>query len=872
MPTTRTALAARCIAALALVLFGACASTPTQRVEPVGERAASAMEEAYAWTRSSDPDAARRAVEAATRARDLEPTWVPPRRLLDELMRAELLGIDTLARHRRELEEHPDDPVLLYLTGRLEGRQAGWRFERALRADPESAWGHHGLGWVAAQEGELATAVRHAELALERARSRWERTFFTAALARYEVLAGGSKRALNVLLEAIADPETSPVGRIELSVQAAQLELSFLFQPEAEQGAERALALLREADLTDREVERLVSDLRVYGPRERVDTLELQLALAERPGAVRDRLRAELMLADRPTPLALGLLKRSREVQGLPPLSGPLMRAAYFGAGQFQRGVEVWLRDLPLAVLDDEGAPRDPALSSIVRAARNLEEASIITAAAEEHTDSEPANGFGAASAAIEGLATFGDLLVEAGWFIEARAVAATLAAHDLDRALELEERAAAGQELLRGVVRLMSRLEDTGRDGAAFLPPMTLDPVAELPSEPPGKDLDGLLAALAPNVQRFQSRWGHAAGLIEVQRELVESPTYDYGPVGALIHPGPWFSAADERAGLGPTGASVPGFAALMDRVGRFAVFGELVGQGAPDGTILKRLWVEERSGEHLGVPWSGTIAWCEGTDLRSRAARLGANIAGAALHEGYWIDIEVLRRERERWWVIQQRFGGVSGRPRMDRALSTRGLRLLSPAEKPEAQRRERRSTGTLLGEADRMRLAVLRDRIDAGIPVQVTLDDLLELTARHEEGHLCDRTRFLPLARNAVRVARFLMASGLSGSGVAQRLEYRAQLIALCQTSDPRLAWVEILAAGESEGPGVTPHNAAYQELLEDLMRLLERKVHAHLEDWPELDTEHVLVHQLHWVEPEKLRALALELAREQGLIGS
>ena len=57
----------------------------------------------------------------------------------------------------------------------------------------------------------------------------------------------------------------------------------------------------------------------------------------------------------------------------------------------------------------------------------------------------------------------------------------------------------------------------------------------------------------------------------------------------------------------------------------------------------------VEE--GAHLGVPYSGTVAWCEGTEVPSRPARRGARIVGAALHEGYWVDVQGVRRELERW-----------------------------------------------------------------------------------------------------------------------------------------------------------------------------------------------------------------------------
>ena len=67
----------------------------------------------------------------------------------------------------------------------------------------------------------------------------------------------------------------------------------------------------------------------------------------------------------------------------------------------------------------------------------------------------------------------------------------------------------------------------------------------------------------------------------------LQGSPRFDYGPIGELVHPGPTFSEADERAGLGKAGEPVPGLARLCDSIGRFGLFGAMNGS-SPDGTLL--------------------------------------------------------------------------------------------------------------------------------------------------------------------------------------------------------------------------------------------------------------------------------------------
>ncbi len=901
----RAALRGQPLLLLGLCLFAgtvlltppACRSLPEPvRVVPVPPEASAAFEEARAWARATpfvapsidapqareiegsapigrglaweltDPARARsRARSAAERAVDLAPDWVAPRRLLDSLAGEDLLGLESLQAHRAALSERPEDPAQLYLAGRLEGERGRRRFARAVALDPDFAWGHHGLAWAAAAEGELGAAQGHGRMALARARDPYERSFFTAALARYQVAGDQVDAALELLERRLSEPETTSVDRIELAVQAAQIELSLVFRPEYERGWQRALELLRKQDLTERETQQLVKLMRLFQPDE--GELELPLALAARNSPMRDRLRAELMLEQRSTPLALGLLRRSGAGRGSGSASGPLLRAARFAAGQPAQGVEEWLLDVPLEARGEAGLPEDPTLSRIVSAARRL--------------GPRPTPG---------DLAAFGELLLEAGWFPEARSVASVLAQDDLDRALELEDRAAAGLQLLSGLGRLMQTLDERSRAGAGLASASGRDRVAErdLGTGTPASvgGLRGLLVAMSPLVARTQALLGGEIDEERVAEELAASPLVDYGPIGSLVHPGPWFSEQDEEEGLGRAGAAVPGLSALCARLGRFGVFGELRGEGVPDGTLLQRVAVERRSGEHFDVAWSGTVALCEGADLLSRAGRRGALVSGAALHEGYWIDFDALRAERDVWVAFEREYATAQATERLERALAARGLLLESPERNRAARRTERRDIDTLLGQADRVRLAVVRDRLVSGSPGAsaaratpdappradaglVPLDELVAVTELHEQAHLCDRTRFLPITSHLGAALKLLITSGFSATGVAQRLEYRAELSALCTASDPRVVLVAILSAVESGGNGVTPHARAYRALLSDLITTLDRDLEAHPGRWPELDRDHVLVHQLHHLGPEKLRTLALLQASSEGL---
>jgi hypothetical protein len=145
---------------------------------------------------------------------------------------------------------------------------------------------------------------------------------------------------------------------------------------------------------------------------------------------------------------------------------------------------------------------------------------------------------------------------------------------------------------------------------------------------------------------------------------------------------------------------------------------------------------------------------------------------------------------------------------------------------------------------------------------------LSEVVDLIATHEQGHLCERTRFLPLTRHWGRLLIFLLEHGFSASAIQQRLEYRAQLVALCSISDPRLALVDLLEAAEARSDGGLEHGPAYRELLADVLAELDADLQGRPESWPRLSAEHTLLHQLHRLGPEELRGLALRVARRPG----
>jgi hypothetical protein len=941
-------------AAIVAATVPSCRSRPSISVAPVGASASEAMSEAELHLRGSDPRERAAARELALHALELEPDWVAPERLLDDLRRDELRGIEALQDHRARLaamdDRTPEKRLAgeLYLAGRLEGLDGRARFENAVRLDPDLAWGYHGLSWVASVSGETREALKLARSALARARDSWERSFFTAALARALVAVDKREEASALLEERAAAEDTRLADRDALELQAVEIGLDAMTLRLRVRSYERALTLLRERELSESEIEGLVGRLRLAPSPDDPDSLALQSSLAVRRSPARDRLRAELMLDSAPTPLALALLQRGLEAENRVAPAGALMRAARFAAGEYATAIDVWLAELPRCVLDGARKPADPRLKRVVECAHNL------------GRDTAPIS----AARSSSSLAELAEALVAAGWFREARSVAGELAGQDLDRALSIESRAVAGQELIDDVRRLIRKV-DLEQGGSAPASPADVDTYRivkdgesglrfELVGDRTGvHNLATLLTAMAPSFARAHTFLGGDLDADHVTRDLSHSPRMSYGPIGELVHPGPRFSTTDEDDDLGPAGESVPGLARELDRIGRFGLFGEVAGGGGPDGTLLPRIYVEHKSGAHLGVSWSGTVAWCESAELKSRAGRRGAHISAAALHEGYWVDIDAVRGERTVWNALRREFASprlmhdvaksesrtsaerdhagadaeavVAGnaraattevvppapesasdraespRERIARVLAVRGLALES--SDPERRSRERTQSGFLLGEAQRVRLALLVERgehdsesdrsaemhanpghanpMSSDAPNgtsaadraprlgEVGLDELIAVTTTHEEGHLCDRTRYLPLGKHVGPVFLFLLDCGFSPRKVTEMLEYRAQLTSLCDSPDPRVPLAQVLDAAEQGPSGITPHASGYAQLLSDLLEVFDDELTRHPTEFPGIDPGYTLAHQLHHLRAEEVRRLALRLAHKKRL---
>ncbi|MEM6672613.1 MAG: hypothetical protein AAF726_07195 [Planctomycetota bacterium] len=815
-----------------LAALSACATASLEPGPPVPEAASSAFLEAWTLGRQlshgEDAAALEAALERAEEARVVAPGWAAPERFYDERWHRRRMTLP--GRYATHLERaNGGDASAAYLAGRLGGEGATARLQRAVKIDPSSAWGWHGLAYRSYLADDEGAAIDRGRRALALARDPAELALFSWALATYHRSIDDGESAREVLRSALAKEgplELREAERLYIEAELAIAELEADDDADARRGVARALRILEDPGLTS--LERRVLALRVRSVKaQQVATTEVDLAHAiAAAAATSDRVRASI----------LGVLDAAREITavlrvGLDPNGWRTKLPAAFGApvtsGAAPAAIDAWLDDLPDVVKDADGLPLRPELRDIVEA----------VGVEASPTGVGPSDGR-AARVAV------GEALIAAGWFREARAWSAAIRELDPEEARELEIEALRGRAALGAVLGLVRRVD--GRE--AFLTARGTGPTGETIERE--KPVDST-AALESEIARLLGRVGAA-------EDDDASPIIRYGPLGTLVHPGQRFSAEDERLERGERGDEVPGLARAFRDLGRFALIGNAVGQGGPDATVLRILHVEELEGAHLGRPFRGTVFWCEGADVPGRFARRGAGISGAALHEGYYVDVEMVARDVRRWSALRQRF---EGRPdAIDAALeiSTSGSGAIDRTEITPA-----------LGAADRMRLAVMAGDADGELR-RIHADDLAHVVAVHEEGHLCDRAQWYPLdPLRVLSLLGFAGSNGFSGTRIAEVLEERAQLVALCAARDTRLAWVDLLDAAEDSGPSVTPHAAAYARLLQSLVSRLESEVADGR--WSAYDlVENVRwIDQIHRLPPEALRELAIREARARGL---
>ena len=314
------------------------------------------------------------------------------------------------------------------------------------------------------------------------------------------------------------------------------------------------------------------------------------------------------------------------------------------------------------------------------------------------------------------------------------------------------------------------------------------------------------------PDLDGFVARLDEAAAGLPGAPSLAALSRRDFGLFGALLETAPLREALPGALVLCGKALSLPADIAWFDR--QSDGLREL-----PDGRGTYEEWLVRRPRV------SGYLA--------SR----GAAITGAGVDPVVWIDLDQLEREE-------------------------RGERLAPggpplPAL-PATGREARRSLDEPLDVA-RWLEQPSRAAADGR-----HFERLLQSVAAHERQHIVDFRSFA--AAGAGGKLALLLQGGLLPGAVLAEIERRAQLRALREAEDPRLPLAHALSYLPLEDAARgDPHAAGYAALIEEFVRRLDAG------DWPGgrpphelgLDPGRVLLQQLHRLEPETIRAIALAM---------
>jgi hypothetical protein len=252
------------------------------------------------------------------------------------------------------------------------------------------------------------------------------------------------------------------------------------------------------------------------------------------------------------------------------------------------------------------------------------------------------------------------------------------------------------------------------------------------------------------------------------------------------------------------------------------------------------------DRSHAIWGVPVACDVLYGESRALASYREHQGTEIAGAAFHHGYYVELATVRR--------------ASLPTAMARAWSEARRRAAAHVEAPLAAD----AGGPCVLFPDAALRVALRLAGAGSVPPAAGAVDGVDAAeeasvAAHEAAHVLDARRMLPIAEHPLAVLRWLARAHFSLAAAEARLEEHAYWSALVHGPDPHGVVADLMGFLPEPESGA-PHARAAHDLLTALCRWLYR----HADAFPALDRRRVMLHQLTRLAPDELRRAAVAAA--------
>ncbi|MBI3819687.1 MAG: hypothetical protein HY286_13410 [Planctomycetes bacterium] len=294
------------------------------------------------------------------------------------------------------------------------------------------------------------------------------------------------------------------------------------------------------------------------------------------------------------------------------------------------------------------------------------------------------------------------------------------------------------------------------------------------------------------------------------------------------------------------------PGFASIFEKYGLELRLGKRF-LGPVEAAAMRRLSTRAIDGEVLGRPYRGLESVGEGWSLFTQIEQNAGPFAGATLPGNVWIILDEIAEtahgiERERIAMADEARAGRADAWKVQilPLAATKAERLAADESFDLARRLTRR--------------AIERD------PSPVA-PRMLEIVRLHEYGHLADAEQLLPFMSQLPRAIWWLIDGGLSIRNVEARLEWRAELVALCSTRDPELSLAGIVQ--HCEHPyGLPPHSIGFSKLAASFTREVDSM--AADGALPTIDRRFPILPQIWRLSSDEIHKVALVLARREGLV--
>jgi len=283
------------------------------------------------------------------------------------------------------------------------------------------------------------------------------------------------------------------------------------------------------------------------------------------------------------------------------------------------------------------------------------------------------------------------------------------------------------------------------------------------------------------------------------------------------------------------------------FERFNHYFILGQR-GGSPPEAMISGRLYEEQgvtRPRFGRTVPHRFILAYH--VRVRSYRESLDQNLGGVTIGRELFVNLDFIHHWRGQVLKTYRDFS----RPDMRADL------FHDPAESA-ASRSEALDTSNPLATKQRIYYLYCRDAGEKAGDVATFLD----MVRTHEEGHILDAERYLPILSNLWRVLGLALKGGFSTRTVEGHLEGNAEATAMAEGPAPRLSLAQLIGFLPSP-ESAPPHSLGYHGIVS---RIVE-EVYDDAERYPQVDRNRNILQQLHLLEPQTLRRLARQIAGER-----